>query len=758
MATRDGAAVSPPPRAQASGGTGADSPAAEPASRGCTWVSVAGAAALYAAVTPWVLRPWFLAGDLLPHAPGSYGSLVDADLALNLWILAWIAHAALADPTRLFDGNIFYPATNTIAGSENMLAHLPVTAAALALSGNALVMLKAYVLESFVFSGVAMFLFVRHHTRSVPAALLGGAAFTFTYFRATTIPQPQYLGIQYLPLALLCVDLWLERRRAGSLIGLALAIWLQALSCVYVGFFILIVVPVYALVRLAAVHERRDRAAAGLVAAIGGGVLAFLPAALPYLYARAEGLIPQQDPTLIHYVSWAPWDYFSRGFVERAGIVPLSIVVVDALTRLLRRRHGDVAVREPTRSVERALWAVAGTGVVLSAGPSLDLAGLSLPMPYRFLYAVVPGFSSLRVPIRFAIVVAAALAALAGIAVARWSGRLGAPARALVVAGLTIACVLDSAPRPVPVAAARLGAEAPPAYTWLAAQPSPGSVLEIPGTASGDDVVGNTRNGRYMVASTIHWKPLVNGWTAYPPHVAPLLAAAIRDLPDRRALDFLIEASELRWVVVHRDQLVGDDAARWPRGALPGLQLVQSFGDVDVYQVQRVADHSLRDEIISRSRHPASTTLDGTPTAPLDESCRRARIVAVGAPPRMLPIPAPRRVPVRFENQSACTWPALGVRADGLVTLSYRWVSPSGKLQPAGPVSRLLHDVAPGATIDATMMVTPPVGEFGVWRLQTILAQQGLAAPLATAEREVELRKPREPDRLPSDPEAASSF
>ena len=44
--------------------------------------------------------------------------------------------------------------------------------------------------------------------------------------------------------------------------------------------------------------------------------------------------------------------------------------------------------------------AVVATGVVLSAGPSLDVGGISIPLPYRLLYAGVPGFSSIRVPIR----------------------------------------------------------------------------------------------------------------------------------------------------------------------------------------------------------------------------------------------------------------------------------------------------------------------------------------------------------------------
>src|SRR5439155_1665288 len=121
-----------------------------------------------------------------------------------------------------------YP--NTIAGSENMLAHLPVTVPALAASGNVLVVLKAMALESFVLAGLAMFLLVHHHTRDAGAALLAGAAYTFAPWRVHALPQPQYLGAQYLPLALLAVDCWLERRRVRALAALAAALALQALA------------------------------------------------------------------------------------------------------------------------------------------------------------------------------------------------------------------------------------------------------------------------------------------------------------------------------------------------------------------------------------------------------------------------------------------------------------------------------------------------------------------------------------------------
>ena len=94
-------------------------------------------------MTPWVLRPWFLSADDLPRDTSFFASVENADLLLNTWILAWVARASVTDPTALFDGNVFHPAPNTIALSENMIAHVPVTGPVFAATGSALAVLKS---------------------------------------------------------------------------------------------------------------------------------------------------------------------------------------------------------------------------------------------------------------------------------------------------------------------------------------------------------------------------------------------------------------------------------------------------------------------------------------------------------------------------------------------------------------------------------------------------------------------------------------
>src|SRR6478672_1533843 len=63
-----------------------------------------------------VLHTWPLAVH-----PGLYSRNDNADTQLNEWIMAWVAHQLPRDPLHLFEGNIFYPAHDTLAFSEPLI-------------------------------------------------------------------------------------------------------------------------------------------------------------------------------------------------------------------------------------------------------------------------------------------------------------------------------------------------------------------------------------------------------------------------------------------------------------------------------------------------------------------------------------------------------------------------------------------------------------------------------------------------------------
>ena len=163
-----------------------------------------------------------------------------------------------------------------------------------------------------------------------------------------------------------------------------------------------------------------------------------------------------------------------------------------------------------------ALW--------LSLGPSPQVLGrpLDLASPYRFLWTYVPGLEGLRVPARFAMIVALMLAVL---------GALGAAAVARLRHGVIVLAVLaafflyeaGAAPfvvngmSPVqglatPVARLEPPRRAPPVYGAVGQLPTDAVIADLPLGQADYDV-------RAMYYSIDRWRPIVNGYSGFfPPH------------------------------------------------------------------------------------------------------------------------------------------------------------------------------------------------------------------------------------------------
>jgi len=166
-----------------------------------------------------------------------------------------------------------------------------------------------------------------------------------------------------------------------------------------------------------------------------------------------------------------------------------------------------------------------------SFGPS---AGL-----YRLTYAVVPGFSFLRVPARFGLLVALAFSVLAAIGISRLLARVSRPVLiavplALAAAG-ELAVPLRLTPTPDPE----------PAYEQLARLPY-GPLLELPVYS---DTFAFLR-ARYMLGSTNHWMPLVNAYSDYIPKDFLDTEGVLGEFPTKESLDALT-ASRVRYALVH---------------------------------------------------------------------------------------------------------------------------------------------------------------------------------------------------------------
>jgi hypothetical protein len=245
-----------------------------------------------------------------------------------------------------------------------------------------------------------------------------------------------------------------------------------------------------------------------------------------------------------------------------------------------------------------------------------------------------------------------------------------------------------------------------------------------------------------MLASTTHWRPLLNGYTGHNPPIARFYNAITRRFPDPRALRILTDAVDVDWLILHRDELLEHERARWNDVRVPGLTSVARFGGDEVFRVEAPPERPWRERLGAEMLGASRETLDGLPTAPLPPPCRRARILDVGTPPVLAMLPLALPIRVVFENASPCPWPTLGVRPEGLVGLTYAWTAPDGSAYtyPPAPFSPLARAVAPAAIVDDTLVVVPPSGAEGLWRLDVRLVQWGDPVPLAEKTVSVEAR------------------
>jgi hypothetical protein len=185
--------------------------------------------------------------------------------------------------------------------------------------------------------------------------------------------------------------------------------------------------------------------------------------------------------------------------------------------------------------------------------------GTSIWGPYMLLYELVPGFDGLRAVPRIHVFTMLALAALASFGLERLLRQCRpwlVPAIAVVAPVLLVAEYLSV---PIPLQQVPVGGSVPAVYRWLATQQDCFPVLELPLPPPHGNVAAVECSRVYF--STVHWKPLVNGYSGYFP---PLYNQLRRRWAHAPALSNLEDARRLgvRYLVVHREQLEHDRLTR----------------------------------------------------------------------------------------------------------------------------------------------------------------------------------------------------
>ncbi|MEP0774245.1 MAG: discoidin domain-containing protein [Acidobacteriota bacterium] len=554
------------------------------------------------------------------------------DPVFNSWVLAWNAHKLeRLEFADYFDANIFYPHRRTLAYSEHLFPQSLLAAPIIWATGNPVLAHNVILLMSFFTSALGMFALARRLTGATLPSLLAGVIFAFSPFTFDHLSHVQILAAGGIPLSLLFLDRFLEHRKSRDALLFAAVFTAQILANGYYALFLSLAVGFFLLIELPRRRLLGDGSSwRGLVVA---GVLVLAVAApffRQYVLMQQELALRREvmsKPTLASYLAaptvnrlYGKWSKPLRTPEGQLspGVMALLLALAGAVTWARRGGPASRAEKALTAAAAVAASSAAWVAVVgpLSLRPLLSVSSSLRPAilaalllaaaalvrsfrlpregdgrlgvygalgllafaltfgeegPYWLLHRWVPGFDGIRAVSRVHVLTMLAIALLAA-----WGTRaLLARARkrpTLIFTALLAVVALEYASVPLPLVRVALDEEEHRLYRWVARATGEGdALLELP--LPRDRHEWWRLELRRMLASTTHWRPLVNGFSGLAP---PLYYELQRRWRERPLADNLADARALgvRYLVVHRRR----DGTPWGAGVALGRQLQTASG------------------------------------------------------------------------------------------------------------------------------------------------------------------------------------
>ncbi len=510
----------------------------------------AGAAALacVAAIALTVVMTWPLAAGF-----GSLGRTTPGDGPYSIWNIAWLAHALTSDPLHLLDANMFHPHSRTLVFSElNLVAGL-VAVPGWLLTGNPYVAHNSALIFGFATSVLGAWLLVRRLTGSGHAAAVAAVLYAFCpYFFAHT-PHIQLLMGGGIPIAILMLYRVAEAPspRRGVALGVSLAV--QALACAYYGIFAGLIVG-YASVVLSITRKRWREARYWIAIAIGAvvAIAIVLPFFLPYVSMQQEGGFRRTIEDSVRY-SANLQSYFASAAHAHGWLLNIVLrwprfieVLFPGFLTLVFAAVGTVAALRTPRTASET--DISDRETLLLFGSLGGLAFWASFGPAAGLYALlfeIPLFSFLRAPCRLGLIVVLALVIFAALGIRRLLDRVSPRPRGPITVALIAAAMLEL--NQIPFGWER--APALPAPYKLLAQLPRAPVAEFP--FYGGRIAFHLHT-QYMLFSTAHWFPLVNGYSDHLPQDFREAAVVLDSFPSNDAFAVL-RKRRVRYIVIHWD-------------------------------------------------------------------------------------------------------------------------------------------------------------------------------------------------------------
>lgn len=580
---------------------------------------------LYAAIraSRWFEPGFILALFLLltvvmtwPLPPNAHHAVQDlGDPLYDIWAMRWAQHQLLDEPAQLWNANTGYPFRLSFLFSEPRLSTSILAWPIVLATGNDVLAYNLMFLLSFVILGVGMALLVREITGRVSAAVIAGILAAFTTYRFGHLSHLNLLSYGWLVLVLWAL---MRFRRRRSVVDALLATLFLSIQVLASDTLALMALGAVGLLLPFIVFDRNHRPSRRLI--IGSLAVLVVPALLlipvilgrmkvndVYGFERDLQTVRDMSATLRTYVSVHPFNHFWSDRLPTAYPNPLFPGAVTLIGAVLGATLGL------SRWPRWALYAMtlSVVGFVFSLGPETEIAGLTVILPFRWLFEYVPGMTSMRDVARFGMLALLGMQMLAGMgfaaALSRLHRRLPAGLATIAVTSLLVVTsgfALIEARTPVGAVEVPRSTEDVAVYQWLAQQPE-GPVIEFPANGLWTDVLKPIGQIYY---STWHWHPIMAAYTSFLPERHLELLLALHATPDALSTVTsqnvgILQDLGIRYAVIHWSDNYDYETAVREAEQVPGVEHIATFDQATAFQ------------IASGDREPTTITLTSPETA-----------------------------------------------------------------------------------------------------------------------------------------------
>lgn len=491
------------------------------------------------------------------HALSS--AVYPGDARLMVWTLAWDDHAWLHH-LPVLRANMYFPDPAALTYTDPMFGIALFTLPIYAVTGNPILAYNLIFLATFVLNGLAMHALAFRATRSHAGALVAGLIYAFSFYMM--LHAHGHLSLIWawlLPLSIVLLDRWIARPTLPRALLFGLAVVLQVLSSWYLAIMILAALAIVTVCRIAADARgewARRAWQAAVVAAVA--VVVVWPLAAPYRHSLPTPAVAEVSG---FSADWA--SYFVPPQNTLVGQWWLHHVdqrprwIWGELTMFLGWLATGLALAGVCVAIARRQWrVVVPFGLLVLAGFALSFGPATGRHAWPSAFDVLsrlPGVSAFRVPARFGLLVLLGTSMLAAAGVAELHRRIGA--RVYVVLAVLVPMMLgewfvvqfpNGKPQPVVV---------PAIYRHPALQQAR-AVVSLPDYFNAEQWFDGAD---YLLFSTVHWRPIANGYGRGAPPDYRHEASHLRAFPGPNNARSLRELG-IDLIVLHGDRYGAETA------------------------------------------------------------------------------------------------------------------------------------------------------------------------------------------------------